>query len=580
MSKKLTYQRKIVGAKFTHDNANELLDVVNGNADSLDAVAEGTPRGNYADLAALITADPDHKYTYLTLDNGELAYYNGTAFVNNGIVYLGHGDVASIADLTILRNSIAEKTDSKIEMLNNSNSVLNVGGGRVLGSYGSYIWNSIGEFKRVRIVGEFLATDENIALYGFYNGVPVSTTFGTPVTTGFVSGASLATPNVLTVIDEIVNVPSGADYLFISQTEGRIINCYKVQDDVILENKEIVNSIVSVLDGKSIFKNDGVLIASGAFQPTPGEGYGTTDFIRFDKIKSYEFKNLVTYKHAGIYGLAFYDKNFQLINTPYAPLSDDNVGQSYFDMDMVSLAALYPNCVYIKASGVIANNPLILSKAQVDMLIRAVWRNKHHILNLFSNCICIGDSTVQGFVTDNPIYEVQPTKAYPAQLAKMAPFPVTNGGLSGASCKSWLATEFSKYNFANFDLVPMEFGYNHDDGDWTLATIDTEGSNGYAYCQIIEGVLAQNPYANIYIIKSSYAKNSDSWSPLLNEISTRYDVPIIDLTDISYINLSANQYHGTHEGIRDYVHFNAHGYNTKAWFILNKIAELHNLIYT
>ncbi|MGB4439297.1 MAG: hypothetical protein WBJ13_08775, partial [Sedimentibacter sp.] len=42
MSNKITYPRKKVGNQFSHDNANEIMDVVNSNADILDAVAAGT----------------------------------------------------------------------------------------------------------------------------------------------------------------------------------------------------------------------------------------------------------------------------------------------------------------------------------------------------------------------------------------------------------------------------------------------------------------------------------------------------------------------------------------------------------
>lgn len=55
-----------------------------------------SPAGTYADLAALILADPDHSKTYITLDDGKWCYHNGTTWVEGG-VYQSTG----IADYSI-----------------------------------------------------------------------------------------------------------------------------------------------------------------------------------------------------------------------------------------------------------------------------------------------------------------------------------------------------------------------------------------------------------------------------------------------------------------------------------------------
>jgi|GEM_PF-1355906 len=66
---------------------------------------DASPKGSYADLAALITANPAHTATYLTLDNGHWNYYNGTTFVDGG-EYLSTGDAATKTDLTVKINKI------------------------------------------------------------------------------------------------------------------------------------------------------------------------------------------------------------------------------------------------------------------------------------------------------------------------------------------------------------------------------------------------------------------------------------------------------------------------------------------
>ena len=43
-------------------------------------IGDGSPRGVYADLAALASDDPNHMYVYITLDNGFWNYWNGAAW--------------------------------------------------------------------------------------------------------------------------------------------------------------------------------------------------------------------------------------------------------------------------------------------------------------------------------------------------------------------------------------------------------------------------------------------------------------------------------------------------------------------
>ena len=44
-----------------------------------------SPAGTYANLAALISANPAHDKIYITLDDGKWNYWNGTAFVAGGV---------------------------------------------------------------------------------------------------------------------------------------------------------------------------------------------------------------------------------------------------------------------------------------------------------------------------------------------------------------------------------------------------------------------------------------------------------------------------------------------------------------
>lgn len=50
--------------------------VNNAFVEALEAVASGSPKGSYANEAALKSADPDHTYTYVTTDTGKWYYWD------------------------------------------------------------------------------------------------------------------------------------------------------------------------------------------------------------------------------------------------------------------------------------------------------------------------------------------------------------------------------------------------------------------------------------------------------------------------------------------------------------------------
>lgn len=74
---------------------NSRMDTAEGQIAGL---ADGGPKGVFADLAALNSANPSHDYIYLLSGNGHWAYYDlgTTAFVDSGQVY---SDSAALAEL-------------------------------------------------------------------------------------------------------------------------------------------------------------------------------------------------------------------------------------------------------------------------------------------------------------------------------------------------------------------------------------------------------------------------------------------------------------------------------------------------
>ena len=48
-------------------------------------IVDSSPKGVFADLAALNLADPDHQYIYVTLNDGKWNFWGGSAFISGGI---------------------------------------------------------------------------------------------------------------------------------------------------------------------------------------------------------------------------------------------------------------------------------------------------------------------------------------------------------------------------------------------------------------------------------------------------------------------------------------------------------------
>ena len=77
----------IVGTltNLTTTDKTNLVAAINEVDNHADALASGAPSGTYANLAALNAANPDHSKIYITLDDGNWCYHNGTAFVAGGV---------------------------------------------------------------------------------------------------------------------------------------------------------------------------------------------------------------------------------------------------------------------------------------------------------------------------------------------------------------------------------------------------------------------------------------------------------------------------------------------------------------
>lgn len=198
-----------------------------------------------------------------------------------------------------------------------------------------------------------------------------------------------------------------------------------------------------------------------------------------------------------------------------------------------------------------------------------------YILNALSKVICIGDSVTQG-IGSTPLGEDAYKYSYPTYLAKMTNWDIENAGFGGWTTLQWWQTKFANYEYSEYQLAIIELGYNGGLTD-TLKT-DCVGNdytayadtNTGAYCKIIEGIKANNPNMLIVLIISSAMNVDGDTYKVIGKIGEKYSLPVINLTNPSYIDLNVPEYHDTPT---DYIHFNALGYLAKAKYIHTKLAD-------
>ena len=65
------------------------------------------------------------------------------------------------------------------------------------------------------------------------------------------------------------------------------------------------------------------------------------------------------------------------------------------------------------------------------------------------------------------------------------------------------------------------------------------------------------------VISSAMKAENDTYK-VISKIAEKYSLPVINLTDLNYIDLNVPEYH---DNAGDYVHFNALGYIAKAKYI-------------
>ena len=154
--------------------------------------------------------------------------------------------------------------------------------------------------------------------------------------------------------------------------------------------------------------------------------------------------------------------------------------------------------------------------------------------------ICVGDSLTDGLYV--PISTGLIKQNYPYYLQRMLNAELVNAGVNGAPCDTWYNTQFSRYNYADYDTAIIWLGTN---GGLDIADIGTSGTQCYYYKQIIDGIKSQNPtikiiLATVFITGQAHSEstwpNVTTTNTAIQTIATNGGYQVIDMSDLGYAN--------------------------------------------
>ncbi|EMG25785.1 SGNH/GDSL hydrolase family protein [Streptococcus parauberis] len=274
------------------------------------------------------------------------------------------------------------------------------------------------------------------------------------------------------------------------------------------------------------------------------------------------------------------------INTKFSGYGD---GYAFYDVNKVYISGsnvntttinVPANAVYFRFSAynidtnlvtLTGTNSLNFIKEQISTISKQIQPPTNYYYGI-GKTLMIGDSLTSGAYYDDVAFKgASINQNVPYYLGKVTNNEVKNAGISGSTPMSWHSTEFSKYDYTQYDTFFIWFGTNAGLTDTMDADVNSKASyNDYAstntgtYCKLIEEIKAVNPDASIHICTIfASSGNLATTNRVINQIATKYDLNIIDMSDLSPAN-----YPNLHLGINN-VHFGKSG----NIYIANRIAN-------
>ena len=249
-------------------------------------------------------------------------------------------------------------------------------------------------------------------------------------------------------------------------------------------------------------------------------------------------------------GGAFYDENNGFISgVGYA--EGKNQKLNAYEIDVPENAVFFRFSIYLK--DVTLNDISYEAFTTIDTLRKCLLNVEDQQKDFWSyslwKVMCIGDSLTSG-ANFSPKWSEHHTEGssidenYPRLLGRMLNGEIENAGVSGYSASDWYVNKSDEYDYTDFDTFIIWLGTNNGLTDTLATDVDpyedyndfAETETGY-YCKIIEKIKSQNNDCLIVLTKIFASKgNVATTNSVIEQIAQRYNLPIIDNSDLSYTN--------------------------------------------
>ena len=315
------------------------------------------------------------------------------------------------------------------------------------------------------------------------------------------------------------------------------------------------------------------------------EGLSATNFIPIGDLEGVTVSVKCRYYYDA--GFAVYDNDKNFLAGDSATKQGDNTIDEIRTVDIV----IPEGAAYIRVSarnGETAACGVFVSPSKLETM-ESVSRVKRGFMKvLVKNVICIGDSLTEGYCGGNILAD-----NYPANLAKISGWNVTNAGVSGIEPSRWFLNRSNQYDYTKYDLAVIWLGTNNGLTDTLAEDTNSETSAGYAttetgyYCRIIEKMVGQNKNIRIVLadVFATTGSTVDITNSVIHQIANRYKKYVIGVVNMN----NGRFYNGGKTGImhpgNDGIHFgrvgnayvSAHYFNEITGLVENRISDFETV---
>lgn len=528
------------------NNVNETLDTELGNMqEQINAISSGSPRGVYASVSALTSADPNHDYIYLVTDDGKWYYHNGTTWIAGGTYQstgIGDGTISlNMFGTDVIFNLGTRNVDGyefkqvqKIDFTNNLvNKTISANGQIGSDSNTRVITNNLiympfnSHFRIVKNTEnykiEVYAYDKNFA----YGGTSIE-----------IKNNNYLFPNDNQFIRFRFNKADDTAEISIQEVLANV----EIEFVANITDEKNENTIGTNLLNPAKQKDGFVNSATDPYSLLISGTYKSSPLIPVKKDQTYFVSRFRKF--------ALYDKNFKFINGTFV---DTNTSSYTFTPPTDGYAVFSYNTtnVYMVEGSTGTYSPYI--ETLPDYVQLSNITNLQPLLNATNilynkKYVALGDSFTAGAFQDSPtndyiidggLYDGQ-YKVYPYLIGNRNLMQITNLAVGGMTLANVNGTSTNYLSDAVLSNIPSDVDYitikigindNPDHQNSPLGTIDSNDSTTFygSFNRVMTNLITNHPNAKIGIIVSNGMISIDYVNATIN-IAKKYGVAYLNET--------------------------------------------------